>query len=252
MISFQIKPWVSFGSPYLLIEFFTLVCLWCGLTVGRAVGRSAYGHVITKFSRMGRLLHFLSYGAPPTRCAWSSAMNENVRALKGALKNLNQDSISYFATLGSWGYFFSYWYWWFAAKPRQRGAKRREEDMTSGHRSYESHFHSFLESYISSNRFGADVHVCFYWRWQLKFDRTWRCVCDAWKKNCAKAYLERKVLLKIVTNSFPKTYSSSFKYIKRTEVSWEVHTLYVFRSQQDKKNFRSATLWGVLLYQIKL
>ena len=36
-----------------------------------------YGHVITKFSRMGRLPHFLSYGAPPTRgalhCAWSSA-----------------------------------------------------------------------------------------------------------------------------------------------------------------------------------
>ena len=26
-----------------------------------------YGHVITKFSRMGRLPHFLSYGAPPTR-----------------------------------------------------------------------------------------------------------------------------------------------------------------------------------------
>ena len=32
-----------------------------------ADGRSAYGHVITKFSRMGRLPHFLTYGAPPTR-----------------------------------------------------------------------------------------------------------------------------------------------------------------------------------------
>ena len=31
-----------------------------------ADGRS-YGHVITKFSRMGRLPHFLTYGAPPTR-----------------------------------------------------------------------------------------------------------------------------------------------------------------------------------------
>ena len=31
-----------------------------------ADGRS-YGHVITKFSRMGRLPHFLSYGAPSTR-----------------------------------------------------------------------------------------------------------------------------------------------------------------------------------------
>ena len=41
-ISFQIKPWVAFGLPYLLIElpYFTLVCLWCGRTVGRAVGRS--------------------------------------------------------------------------------------------------------------------------------------------------------------------------------------------------------------------
>ena len=32
--------------------------------VGRAVGRSLYGHVITKFSRMCRLLHFLTHGAP--------------------------------------------------------------------------------------------------------------------------------------------------------------------------------------------
>ena len=32
-----------------------------------ADGRSAYGHVITKFSRMGRLPHFLSYGAPSAR-----------------------------------------------------------------------------------------------------------------------------------------------------------------------------------------
>ena len=41
-----------------------------------ADGRS-YGHVITKFSRMGRLPHFLTYGAPPTRArfarGWSSA-----------------------------------------------------------------------------------------------------------------------------------------------------------------------------------
>ena len=42
---------------------------------------------------------------------------------------------------------FSYRYWWFAAKPRQRGAKRQEKRMTSGHRSYESHFHSILGSY---------------------------------------------------------------------------------------------------------
>ena len=68
VISVQIKPWVAFGLPYLLIELFTLVCLWCG----RTVARSVYGHVITKFSRMGRLPHFLSYGA--SRRAWSSAV----------------------------------------------------------------------------------------------------------------------------------------------------------------------------------
>ena len=56
VISFQIKPWVAFGLPYLLIELF-----YIGMPVVRTDGR-AYGHVITKFSRMGRLPHFLSYG----------------------------------------------------------------------------------------------------------------------------------------------------------------------------------------------
>ena len=60
VISFQIKPWVAFGLPYLLIELF-----YIGMPVvrtdGRSVGRSVYGHVITKFSWMGRLPHFLSY-----------------------------------------------------------------------------------------------------------------------------------------------------------------------------------------------
>ena len=79
VISFQIKPWVAFGLPYLLIELF---CIGMPVvrTDGRSLARSVYGHVITKFSRMGRLPHFLSYGAPPTRCAkwgraWSSAIN---------------------------------------------------------------------------------------------------------------------------------------------------------------------------------
>ena len=47
------------------LNYFTLECLWCG----RTVALSVYGHVITKFSRMGRLPHFLSYGAPTTRGA---------------------------------------------------------------------------------------------------------------------------------------------------------------------------------------
>ena len=40
---------VAFGLPYLLIELFYIV-----VSVLRTDGRSVYGHVITKFSRMGR------------------------------------------------------------------------------------------------------------------------------------------------------------------------------------------------------
>ena len=49
VISFQIKPWVAFGLPYLLVELF-----YIGMPVV-STARSVYGHVITKFSRMGRL-----------------------------------------------------------------------------------------------------------------------------------------------------------------------------------------------------
>ena len=44
-----------------------MVVLWCRQTVTRSLAHSVYGHVITKFSGMGRLPHFLSYGAPPMR-----------------------------------------------------------------------------------------------------------------------------------------------------------------------------------------
>ena len=37
---------------------------------------------ITKFSRMGRLPHFLGYGAPSTRGAWSSAINQEIQRPK--------------------------------------------------------------------------------------------------------------------------------------------------------------------------
>ena len=66
VISFQLKPWVAFGLPYLLIKLFyigMLVVRTDGRADGRSGGRSVYGHVISKFSRMGRLPHFLSYGA---------------------------------------------------------------------------------------------------------------------------------------------------------------------------------------------
>ena len=39
------------------------------LSCERTVARSVYGHVITKFSRMGRLLHFLTHGALLARFA---------------------------------------------------------------------------------------------------------------------------------------------------------------------------------------
>ena len=54
----------------------TLSCIWVAIPVdwvilhwyafgvdGRSLGRSLYGHVIIKFSRLGRLLHFLTHGA---------------------------------------------------------------------------------------------------------------------------------------------------------------------------------------------
>ena len=46
-----------------------------------------YGHVITKFSRMGRLLHFLTHGAPLARFARESS------AIKILSKLINMRSI---------------------------------------------------------------------------------------------------------------------------------------------------------------
>ena len=62
-IFFQIKPWLAFGLPYLLIELFN-IGMHVVQTDGRSGGRSVYGHVITKFSRMGSIPHFLTHGAP--------------------------------------------------------------------------------------------------------------------------------------------------------------------------------------------
>ena len=62
------------GSHTCWLRYFTLVCLWCG----RTVGRSAYGPVITKFSRMGSLPHFLTHGAP-LRALRARDLRENVR-----------------------------------------------------------------------------------------------------------------------------------------------------------------------------
>ena len=58
----------------------TSSCIWVAIPVelfyigmpvvrtdGLLGGRAVYGHVITKFSQMGRLLHFLTHGAPMAR-----------------------------------------------------------------------------------------------------------------------------------------------------------------------------------------
>ena len=53
------------------------LAFYIGMPVVRTVADSVYGPVITKFTQMGRLPNFLSYGAPHTRdasrCEWSSA-----------------------------------------------------------------------------------------------------------------------------------------------------------------------------------
>ena len=58
-ISRQNNLELHLGCHTCWLSYFTLVCLWCGRTVGRE-----YGHVITKISRMGRLPNFLTHGAP--------------------------------------------------------------------------------------------------------------------------------------------------------------------------------------------
>ena len=61
MTSRQNNLELHLGCHTCWLNCFTLVCqLWCGKTVGQSV----YGHVITKFSRMGSLPHFLTHGAP--------------------------------------------------------------------------------------------------------------------------------------------------------------------------------------------
>ena len=55
--------WVAIPTDWVILHWYA-----CGAD-GRSGCQSVYGHVITKFSRMGRLPHFLSYGAPPVRGA---------------------------------------------------------------------------------------------------------------------------------------------------------------------------------------
>ena len=59
--------WVAISVDSVILHWYA-----CGVD-GRSLGRWLYGHVITKFSRMGRLLHFLTHGAPLARFARESS-----------------------------------------------------------------------------------------------------------------------------------------------------------------------------------
>ena len=69
------------------------------------------------------------------------------------------------------------------------------------------------------------------------------------KKELLESLLREESAIKIVTNSFPKNAHFKFQVYERDRSQLR-STLYVFRSQQDKRNLGSATL--VLLYQAKL
>ena len=67
--------WIAISVDGVILHWYA-----CGVD-GRSLGRWFYGHVITKFSRMGRLLHFLTHGAPLARFARESSAI--IRADKG-------------------------------------------------------------------------------------------------------------------------------------------------------------------------
>ena len=63
--------WVAIPVDWVIWHWYAWVA--DGRSLGRAGGRAVYGHVITKFSRMGWLLHFLTHGAPLARFARQSS-----------------------------------------------------------------------------------------------------------------------------------------------------------------------------------
>ena len=67
----QLKGLLQLGKN--VIAFRTLLHLGSFITFRP----STYDHVITKFSRMGRLLHFLTHGALLARFARESSSNNN-------------------------------------------------------------------------------------------------------------------------------------------------------------------------------
>ena len=73
VIPFQIKPWVAFGLPYLLIELF-----YIGMPVMRTDGRALVQCMVMwlpNFLGWVRLPHFLSYGALPLEHCYKSRIS---------------------------------------------------------------------------------------------------------------------------------------------------------------------------------
>ena len=65
----SVSPWSAWAPK--VVES---VRVNIGIPVVQTDGR-AYGHMITKFSRMGRLPHFLIYGAP-LKNSWKKALDD--------------------------------------------------------------------------------------------------------------------------------------------------------------------------------
>ena len=77
--------WVAIPVDWIILHWYA--CGADGRSLGQAVGRSVYGHLITKFSRMGRLLHFLTHGAPLARFA-SLRVRELSSFISASLKSI--------------------------------------------------------------------------------------------------------------------------------------------------------------------
>ena len=73
-ISRQNNLELHLGCHTCWLSYFTFVCLWCGWTVGGR--RSVYGHVITKFSEMGRFTY--PWGSADARFAGARTPLKNL------------------------------------------------------------------------------------------------------------------------------------------------------------------------------
>ena len=87
MISRQDNLELHLGCHTCWLSYFALVCLWCGRTVGRAL----HGHVITKFSRVGRFTSL-----------WGSANARFRRARSSAITRLKYHQRTWYNALWLW------------------------------------------------------------------------------------------------------------------------------------------------------